>query len=190
MCCGDLKTIRGLEGRAANVYFSVFNEFILNTDPDFRFDNRNRRPPRDRVNALLSFLYALLRHDVQSALETVGLDPYVGFLHRDRPGRPSLALDLMEEFRPYLADRLALTLINRRQVASSGFVVSETGAVSLTDDTRKTVLAAWQQRKRETIVHPFLKEKIEIGLVPYVQALLLARYIRGDVDVYPPFFWQ
>lgn len=186
----DLDTLRGMEGRAARVYFSVFDELVLNSDPAFRFESRTRRPPRDRVNALLSFVYALLRHDVQSALETVGLDPYVGFLHRDRPGRPSLALDLMEELRPYLADRLVLSLINRKQVTPRGFVVSESEGVRMTDETRKVVLGAWQQRKREEVVHPFLEERIEIGLIPHAQALLLARYVRGDLEEYPPFFWR
>lgn len=186
----DLDELRGVEGRAAQIYFSQFNELILNPDPAFRFENRSRRPPRDNINALLSFLYALLRHDVQSALETVGLDPFVGFLHRDRPGRPGLALDLMEELRPQLADRIALSLVNRRQVSSKGFVSSEEGGIRMTDETRKTVLAAWQKRKQETIVHPFLEESVEIGLIPHVQALLLARYIRGDIEAYPPFIWK
>jgi len=189
-CPDDLEALRGLEGQAANVYFGVFNELIRNPDPAFRFDTRTRRPPRDPVNALLSFLYALLRHDVQSALETVGLDPYVGFLHTDRPGRPSLALDLMEELRPYVADRLVLTLVNRKQVSAKDFVSSETGGVLLTDEGRKKVLGAWQERKRETVEHPFLEEKIQVGLIPYAQALLLARYIRGDLEGYPPFTWR
>lgn len=189
-CPNDIDALRGLEGQAASVYFSAFNDLIRNPDPTFRFSTRTRRPPRDPVNALLSFLYALLRHDVQSALETVGLDPYVGFLHTDRPGRPSLALDLMEELRPYLADRLVLTLINRKQVTPKDFVSSETGGVALTSEARKKVLDAWQKRKREAIEHPFLNEKIEIGLIPHVQALLLARYVRGDLDGYPPFIWR
>lgn len=188
--CRDLDALRGMEGRAAHVYFSTFDELVLNPDPAFRFESRNRRPPRDIVNAMLSFLYALLRHDVQSALETVGLDPYVGFLHRDRPGRPSLALDLMEELRPYLADRVALSLINRRQVTPKGFVASEVEGVWMTDEIRKTVLTAWQKRKQETVVHPYLEEKIEIGLIPHVQALLLARHIRGDLEEYPPYIWR
>jgi CRISPR-associated protein Cas1 len=139
------------------------------------------------MNALLSFLYTILVHDIESALETVGIDPAVGFLHRDRPGRPSLALDLMEEFRPYLADRLALSLINRQQIKPNGFKKTETGAVMMDDDTRKTVLIAWQKRKQEEITHPFLNEKVQIGLLPYIQALLLARYLRGDLKGYPPF---
>jgi len=186
----DIEELRGVEGQAAHVYFGCFNELILEDKPAFAFNGRSRRPPKDNMNALLSFLYTLLVHDVQSALETVGLDPYVGFLHRDRPGRPSLALDLMEELRPYLADRLALSLVNRRQITAKGFRTSENGAVTMSDETRKTVLAAWQKRKQETIVHPFLQEKVEVGLLPYAQALLLARCIRGDLDGYPPFIWR
>ena len=189
-CPDDVEALRGWEGQAANAYFSGFNDLIRNPEQAFRFNTRTRRPPRDPVNALLSFAYTLLRHDVQSALETVGLDPYVGFLHTDRPGRPSLALDLMEELRPYLADRLVLTLINRKQLTPKDFVVSETAGVVLTTEARKAVLGAWQERKRETIEHPFLNERIEVGLIPHVQALLLARYIRGDLDGYPPFIWR
>lgn len=188
--CAQLDALRGIEGRAAQIYFSTFDELVLNPNPAFRFQTRTRRPARDNVNALLSFLYALLRHDVQSALEAVGLDPYVGFLHRDRPGRPSLALDLMEELRPYLADRLALSLINRRQVRPKGFIVTETEGVRMSGETLKTVLTAWQKRKQETVVHPFLEEKIEIGLIPHAQALLLARQIRGDLEEYPPYIWR
>jgi CRISPR-associated protein Cas1 len=142
------------------------------------------------MNALLSFLYTLLVYDVQSALETVGIDPQVGFLHRDRPGRPGLALDMMEELRPFLADRLALSLVNRKQVLPSGFETLESGGVIMSDETRKTVLTAWQKRKQTKIIHPFLGEKVEIGLIPYVQAMLLARHLRGDLDGYPPFFWK
>jgi len=156
----------------------------------FYFQERNRRPPLDNVNCLLSFLYTLLVHDIRSALETVGLDPAVGFLHRDRPGRPGLALDLMEEFRPFWADRLALSLINLRQVQAKGFKKSDTGAVLMNDDTRKTLLVAYQERKQEEIVHPFLDEKVTIGLLFHVQALLLTRYLRGDLDGYPPFIWK
>ena len=148
---------------------------------------RNRRPPKDNVNALLSFLYTLLMHDVQSALETVGLDPCVGFLHTDRPGRPGLALDMMEEFRPYLADRMVLTLINRKQIDGSGFQSNEGNGVIMNDETRKEVLTAWQKRKQEEIVHPYLQEKIPVGLLPYSQALLMARFLRGDIDNYPVF---
>lgn len=188
--CTDLDVIRGIEGDAAHIYFGHFNYLILEQQESFNLQSRNRRPPRDNMNALLSFLYTLLLHDVQSALETVGLDPAVGFLHRDRPGRPSLALDLMEEFRGYLADRLALSLVNRKQISDKGFRTVESGGIYMDDETRKTVLAAWQKRKQEKITHPFLGEKIEVGLLPYVQALLLARYIRGDLDGYPPFFWR
>jgi len=183
----DLDQLRGVEGEAARTYFSVFDRLILAQKEDFSFDGRNRYPPRDRVNALLSFLYALLASDVRSALETVGLDPAVGFLHRDRPGRPGLALDLMEELRPYLADRLALTLINLRQVSGKGFDIRQPDSVRMDDDTRKAVLAAWQNRKREEVLHPYLKEKIALGLIPHVQALLMARTIRGDLDAYPAF---
>lgn len=182
--------IRGVEGEAAQVYFSNFNQLILSQKEAFRMDNRNRRPPTDRINALLSFLYTLLAHDVAAALESVGLDPQVGFLHRERPGRPSLALDVMEELRPHFADRLAVTLINRKQISENGFVVKENGAVIMEEETRKEVLTAWQKRKQEEITHPYLEEKIPLGLVPYVQALLLARHIRGDLEDYPPFFWK
>ncbi|NPV80635.1 MAG: type I-C CRISPR-associated endonuclease Cas1 [Firmicutes bacterium] len=188
--CEDLEAIRGIEGEAARTYFSCFNHLILEQKESFAMNGRNRRPPMDNTNALLSFLYTLLLHDTQSALETVGLDPYVGFLHRDRPGRPSLALDLMEELRPYLADRLALSLINRKQLTERGFRKTEGGGVLMSDDTRKIVLAEWQKRKQEEITHPYLKEKIPIGLIPYVQSLLFARYLRGDIDGYPPFFWR
>lgn len=185
-----LDEVRGKEGDAARTYFDVFDDLIVAQKPDFFFRERNRRPPLDNVNALLSFLYTLLVHDCRSALEGVGLDPAVGFLHRDRPGRPSLALDLMEEMRSFISDRLVLTLINRQQVRAKGFVHSETGAVIMDDETRKTVLVAYQERKREEITHPYLGEKIEVGLLPHVQALLLARYLRGDIDGYPPFFWK
>lgn len=155
-----------------------------------RWTGRSRRPPLDPVNALLSFLYTLLVHDCRSACESVGLDPAVGFLHRDRPGRPSLALDLMEELRPVLADRLALSLINRRQLRAGDFERQESGAVFLTEEARKTVLSAWQERKREQRRHPFLEENAPLGLVPYLQAQLLARHLRGDLDAYPPWFWK
>jgi CRISPR-associated protein Cas1 len=187
---GALDSLRGLEGDAAKTYFDVFDELILHQKDDFFFRQRSRRPPLDKVNSLLSFLYVLLAHDVASALETVGLDPAVGFLHRDRPGRAGLALDLMEELRPVLADRLALTLINRRQVAASGFSRAESGGVTMDDATRKQVLIAWQTRKQEESLHPFLNERIPFGLLPYVQALLLARHLRGDLDGYPSFFWR
>ena len=186
----DLDCVRGLEGEAAHIYFSAFDPLITAEKNDFYFRGRSRRPPLDNVNALLSFLYTLLVHDCVSALETVGLDPAVGYLHCDRPGRPGLALDLMEEFRPFLADRLAITLINRRQVDGLGFHKAETGAVLMEDSTRKEVLLAWQKRKQEEIQHPFLGERIALGLAPYVQALLLARRLRGDLDDYPAFFWR
>jgi len=185
-----LDILRGLEGDAAHIYFSVFDHLIVSQKDAFSFHERNRRPPLDNVNCLLSFIYTLLVHDIRSALETVGLDPAVGFLHRDRPGRPSLALDLMEEFRPFLADRLALSLINLRQVQDKGFIKTDTGAVLMNDDTRKTLLVAYQERKQEEIYHPFLDEKVTIGLLFHVQALLLARYLRGDIDGYPPFIWK
>ncbi|PKN20011.1 MAG: subtype I-C CRISPR-associated endonuclease Cas1 [Deltaproteobacteria bacterium HGW-Deltaproteobacteria-6] len=186
----SLDCVRGLEGDAAHTYFSAFNHLIVTQKECFSFQERNRRPPLDNVNCLLSFLYMLLMHDCRSALESVGLDPAVGFLHRDRPGRPSLALDLMEEFRPFLADRLALSLINLRQVQSKGFNQTEAGAVMMNDETRKTLLVAYQERKQEEIQHPFLDEKVTIGLLFHVQALLLARCLRGDLDGYPPFIWK
>lgn len=182
--------LRGLEGEAATIYFSVFNDLITNPDPDFAFTTRSRRPPLDRVNALLSFLYAMLAHDARAACEAAGLDAAVGFLHRDRPGRPGLALDLMEEFRAFLADRLALSLINRGQVSPKGFTVTESGAVQMNEATRKEVVAAYQRRKQETITHPFLDEKTTVGLLIHLQARLLARHLRGDLDAYPPFIWK
>ena len=182
--------IRGVEGEAARIYFSNFNQLILNQKDDFHMEDRNRRPPTDYINALLSFLYTLLTHEVVAALESVGLDPQVGFLHRERPGRPSLALDIMEELRPHFADRLAVTLINRNQISAKGFIKKENGAVVMDDDTRKEVLTAWQKRKQEEIIHPYLEKKIPLGLVPYVQAMLLARHMRGDLEDYPPFFWK
>jgi CRISPR-associated protein Cas1 len=183
-------SIRGVEGDAAGCYFGIFDHLIVAQKESFTFKSRNRRPPLDPVNALLSFLYAMLAHDVRGACETVGLDPQVGFLHRDRPGRAGLALDLMEEFRPFLADRLALSLINRRQVSPSGFKIAENGAVSMDDATRKAVLVAYQKRKQEEIIHPFLDEKVSIGLLAHLQARLLARHLRGDLDAYPPFVWK
>jgi len=185
-----LDVVRGREGEASRVYFGVFDHLVVAQKDQFFFRERSRRPPLDNVNALLSFLYTLLVHDMTSALEGVGLDPAVGFLHRDRPGRPSLALDLIEEFRPFLADRLALALVNRQQVKGSGFKRTESGGVRMDDATRKKVLVAYQERKRETLRHPFVGEDVEIGLLPHVQALLLARYLRGDLDGYPPFFWR
>jgi CRISPR-associated protein Cas1 len=188
--CNTLDQLRGVEGNAAERYFNVFDQLILQNKECFIFKVRNRRPPLDPINALLSFSYMLLVKEVTSALETVGLDPYMGFLHRNRPGRPSLALDLMEELRPIIADRFVLTLINRKEVSENGFQTRENGAVVLENDARQTILHAWQSRKQETITHPFLNEKIAWGLVPYVQALLLARYLRGDLDEYPPFMWK
>ena len=186
----DLEQLRGFEGKGANAYFGVLDELILQQKEAFYFNGRSRRPPLDRFNALLSFFYALLANDIASALTTVGLDPYVGFLHRDRPGRVSLALDLMEELRPVLADRLAISLINRKELHADDFTLRENGAVIMSDDTRKAVIAAWQSRKRETLTHPFLDEKIPWGLVPFVQAMLLARHLRGDLEEYPPLFWK
>ncbi len=186
----DLDTMRGLEGDAARIYFSAFDSLILVSKDQFFFCERSRRPPLDNVNALLSFLYTLLTHDVAAALESVGLDPCVGYLHVDRPGRPSLALDLMEELRPVLVDRLVLSLINRRQATAEGFQKSESGAVQMNDATRKEILVAWQKRKQEEIQHPYLGERVAFGLLPYVQSLLLARHIRGDLDAYPAFFWR
>jgi len=179
--------LRGVEGDAAQEYFSVFDQLILTQKDNFFMNGRNRRPPLDNVNALLSFIYTLLMHEVRSALESVGLDPCVGFLHTDRPGRQSLALDMMEELRPYLADRLVLTLINRKQVDNKGFVKREAGGVIMDDKTRKEVISAWQKRKQEEIVHPFLQTSIPIGLLPYCQALLMARFVRGDIENYPVF---
>lgn len=186
----DPDTLRGLEGAAATVYFNCLDDMILGDKEAFFFHGRNRRPPLDRVNALLSFAYSLLSGECASALEAVGLDAYVGFLHRDRPGRNSMAQDLIEELRPCLADRFVLTLINNRMVSARDFEMQESGAVYLCDDARRTVLRRWQERKKEVILHPFLKEKIPWGLIPYVQALLLSRYIRGDLDAYPPFLWK
>jgi CRISPR-associated protein Cas1 len=186
----ELDTLRGIEGDAAKLYFGVFNHLIRSPDPELSFTVRSRRPPLDPINALLSFLYTLLTHDCRSAAESVGLDPAVGFLHRDRPGRPSLALDLMEELRPILADRLVLSLINRRQLRAKDFETRDGGAIILNDEARKTVLTAWQERKKEERKHPFLEENAPLGLVPYLQAQLLARHLRGDLDAYPPWFWK
>lgn len=190
MACEELDRLRGVEGEASALYFSVLDDLILNQKEDFRFGERNRRPPTDAVNAMLSFVYTLLAHDCASALESVGLDPYVGFMHRIRPGRESLALDLMEELRPVSADRLVLTLINTREIRPKHFQHQPGGAVLLNDEGRKIVLSAWQNRKWEEITHPYLKEKLMWGLVPYAQAMLLARYIRGDLDGYPPLLWK
>lgn len=185
-----VEQIMGIEGNAASHYFSVFDEMILHNKEDFFFRERNRRPPLDNVNALLSFVYTLLTNECASALSSVGLDPYVGFLHQARPGRVSLALDIMEELRPSIADRFVLTLINRKEVTGKDFVKKESGAILMTDEGRKKILNAWWNKKKEVIKHPYLEEKIEWGLVPYAQALLLARYIRGDLDEYPAFLWK
>ena len=188
--CEDAGILLGLEGEAASTYFSVFDQLILQQKEDFGFQGRNRRPPLDNVNALLSFSYSLLAGMCGGALEAVGLDPYVGFFHKDRPGRMSLALDLMEEFRSIMADRFVLTLINKKMVKPEFFIKKENGAVILNDSGRKVFLSAWQAKKQEIVKHPYLDEKIEWGMAPYVQSLLLARYLRGDLDEYPPFFWK
>ena len=183
-------SLRGIEGEGARAYWEVFDDLIRGDRPTFVFAQRSKRPPLDPVNTLLSFLYALLANDYRSAVETVGLDPAVGFLHRERPGRPSLALDLMEELRPVLADRLALSLINRRQLSGKDFETAVSGAVSLGDEGRKKVLVAYQERKKDELMHPFLGERTTLGLVPFLQANLLARRLRGDLDGYPPFVWK
>ena len=185
----DLDSVRGIEGDAAHVYFSVFDNLVSRNKEAFAFQQRNRRPPLDRMNCLLSFLYTLLLHDIRSALECTGLDPAVGYLHRDRPGRPGLALDLMEEFRP-LADRLALSLVNLGQLQEKDFTISEAGGVRMKDDARKTLLVTYQKRKQDIVEHPFLEKKMPIGLLFHTQSLLLARYMRGDLDGYPPMIWR
>lgn len=186
----ELDALRGMEGLAAKAYFGVFDQMILREEKAFRFDGRNRRPPLDRVNALLSFAYTLLGREAAAALEAVGLDPYVGFLHQPRPGRTSLALDMLEELRAPVADRFVITQINLGIISPGDFQTKENGAYYLKDDARKTFLAAWQKHKQELLTHPFLKEKLSWGLVPYAQAMLLARYLRGDLDAYPPFLWK
>lgn len=188
--CENLERLRGLEGQAATNYYGLFNEMILQQKENFVFKGRSRRPPLDRVNAMLSFAYTLLTNDMTAALESVGLDAYVGFMHRDRPGRASLALDMIEELRGICADRFVLSLINKKMIQSDDFQVKENGAVLLSDESRRQFLSAWQKRKNDKITHPYLGEKIEWGLIPYVQALLLARYLRGDLDEYPPFLWK
>src|SRR5262249_21109211 len=182
----DVDTIRGHEGDAARVYFEAFPCLLRQQRDGFRMVGRTRRPPLDPVNALLSFVYALLLQDCVAALATAGLDPDVGFLHTDRPGRPGLALDLMEEFRPLIADRLVLTLINRQQVRPDGFVTAEGGAVQMNEATRKEVLAAYQRRKREEVTHPLLDQKVPVGRLPFLQARVLARYLRGELPSYVP----
>ena len=188
--CENLRVLRGFEGQAAFTYFQVFDQMILQQKPDFFFNARSRRPPRDRVNCMMSFAYTLLANDVEAALETVGLDAYVGFLHRDRPGRVSLALDVMEELRGVIADRFVLSLINKRMMKKDDFFEKDNGAIWMSDTGRKKFLAAWQRRKQEELRHPYLKRKMTWGLVPYVQSLLLARYLRGDSNIYPPFLWK
>jgi CRISPR-associated protein Cas1 len=186
----SLESIRGIEGSAANRYFSVMDDLILQQKDVFFFRGRSRRPPMDAFNAMLSFCYALLANDVAAALETAGLDPYVGFLHRDRPGRTSLALDMMEELRPVFVDRFVLSLINKRIVTGEGFTQEESGAVIMDESVRRVILKHWQEKKTSEIIHPFLKEQVPWGIVPFAQALLLARYLRDDIDAYPPFFWK
>lgn len=186
LLCTDLDDLRGIEGNAASTYYRVFNECILQNKEDFTFSHRNRRPPLDRINALLSFSYSLLASETAAALEGAGLDSYVGLLHQDRPGRTSLALDVMEELRPLIADRFVLKVVNRKQIHAKDFVIKENGAVILTDEARRKFLQLWQENKEGNITHPYLKEKISWGLIPHVQALLLARFLRGDLDAYPP----
>ncbi len=190
MLAENMEILRGEEGNAANTYFDVFSRLILHQKEDFPFKGRSRRPPKDEVNAMLSFVYTLIANDVAAALETVGLDPYVGFMHTLRPGRTSLALDMMEELRAYLGDRLVLSMINRKQVTSKNFIRQNDESFVMTDECRKTLLTTWQQRKKEMIEHPYLKEKIPIGLLPYVQAMLLARFLRDDLDDYPVFLMR
>lgn len=185
-----LDVIRGIEGDASRVYFSVFNDLIRRDDDEFRFTIRSRRPPKDAINAMLSFAYAILSHDVRSACEAVGLDAAVGCLHRDRPGRPGLALDLMEELRPIIADRVVLSLVNRRQVRASGFTTEPTGGVRMDEKTRKLLLTEYQKRKSDEMIHPFLDKRMSLGLVPHIQARLYARMLRDDLDTYPPFAWR
>lgn len=186
MSCNNLEELRGIEGNAANTYYSVFEECILQQKDELFFRGRNRRPPLDPVNALLSFAYSMLASETAAALEGVGLDSYVGFLHRDRPGRTSLALDVMEELRPVIADRFVLKIINRKQIGVNDFVIKENKAVILKDEARRNFLQLWQKEKEQTVTHPYLKEKISWGLIPHIQALLLARYLREDLDAYPP----
>lgn len=188
--CADEDTLRGIEGVCSSRYFSVFNEMILRNKESFSFTVRSRRPPLDNINAMLSFCYTLLANECASALTCVGLDPYVGFMHTDKPGRKSLALDLMEELRCVFADRFTVSLINNKIASPEDFSVKESGAVIMSDEFRKTLISEWQKKKQENITHPYLGEKIEWGLVPYVQAMLLARFIRGDLDAYPPFLWK
>lgn len=180
--------LRGIEGEISRAYFQGLDELILQQKEQFFFKERTRRPPLDNLNAVLSYSYTLLTHEMESALETVGIDPYVGFFHTDRPGRVSLALDMIEELRAYMCDRFVISLINRKQISDSGFIKKENGGIIMADDTKKIFLSAWQKRKQDIIEHPFLNEKIEFGLIPYVQALLMARFLRGDLEEYPPYF--
>lgn len=184
------EALLGYEGECAKIYFEGIDHLILANKSAFFMSGRSRKPPLDNLNSILSFIYTILTHDVQSALEAVGLDSYVGFFHRDRPGRASLALDVMEELRPVFADRLALSLINRKQLTEKDFLKKESGAVLMSEDARRTLLTEWQRRKKEEITHPFLNEKMPAGLLPYVQAMLLSRFIRGELEGYPPFFWK
>lgn len=186
----DLAKLRGLEGDAAKLYFSVFDELIISQKDDFAFTGRNRRPPKDAVNAMLSYLYTILYHDMISSLECVGLDPAVGFLHQDRPGRLSLALDLIEEFRSFFADRLVLSLINRKQITIKQFETTASGAVTMDETARKALINAYQKRKEDIITHPYVEKKMHIAILFQVQAQLLARYIRGDIDGYPVYFYS
>ncbi|GHV48410.1 CRISPR-associated endonuclease Cas1 [Clostridia bacterium] len=186
----ETDVLRGIEGKAGAVYFSVFDDLILQNKEDFFFKTRNRRPPLDNVNALLSFMYTIFTNDIAHALAANGLDPFVGFLHRDRPGRRSLALDMIEELRAPVVDRFVLTQINTKQLSASDFHQKENGEVLIKDDARKALLSSWQKRKQEEITHPFLKEKVEWGIVPHIQALLLSRHLRGDLEEYPPFLWK
>lgn len=186
----DIEELRGFEGVAAARYFNVFDELIIQQKKAFSFHGRNKRPPLDRVNALLSFIYTLLAHDVASALETIGFDSYVGFMHTDRPGRISLALDLMEEFRAVIADRFVLTLINKKIISADDFYIRENGSVMLNDDARRNVLSAWQSKKNDTLKHPFMDEKVSWGHIPFLQAQLLSRYLRNELDSYPSFLWK
>lgn len=188
--CNNLDQLRGYEGTAQVSYFSVFDHMILNQKEEFYFHGRNKRSPEDRVNSLLSFAYTLLANDIAAALETVGLDSYVGFMHQDRPGRASLANDLIEELRTPIADRFVLSLINRKQLQADDFEINDNNSVYIKDSARRIFISEWQKNKQEELTHPYLNEKMSWGLIPYSQALLLARYLRGDIDQYPPFFWK
>lgn len=186
----NLDSLRGIEGDSAEKYFSVFDELITSQKENFKFTGRNRRPPLDNVNAMLSYVYTLLYHDCISALECVGLDPAVGFLHRDRPGRLSLALDMMEEFRPFFADRLVLSMINRKEVIAKDFEKTASGAVLMSDDARKKLISAYQKKKEDVLHHPYVDKQMHIGILFHTQAQLMARFIRGDIDGYPTFIWK